>query len=188
MAQLSPDMTSSTPQDIANSLNTSQASSSTTGMSSYQFVEDGASIGFEERGENDSFDRSVDQGLGHSTKRPRALYTARGPEAPAGYEPKTSSTEVVGERRVMPRRRNTSETDNNEEHFDISGESTAGQRWTNELAEMNEKIERILLKTERDFLLFDKIKVKHWILFGKNLRTGIRGWRISNQVEYHPLQ
>ena len=91
-------------------------------MSSYQF-EDGASSGFEERGENLSFNRCTDQGPSLSAKRPHALCTANDQEAPASYEPKPPITRVVdGSRRVMSRvRRSMFETESNDEHFDISG-------------------------------------------------------------------
>ena len=146
-------MTSSTPQDIDCNLNASNTSSSTTGMSSFQ-LEDGVTVSFEERGDNVSFVRGTDQGPSLSAKRPHALCTASDQEAPAGYEPKPSSTRVVGGNRRVSSRvgRNTLGTEPTDDHVDISGESVLGQRWSNELADVNEKIENLMVKTEKRFL------------------------------------
>ena len=76
--------------------NTSQSSSSgTTGLSSYNITNGYNDLGMEEsRGETKT-GSGVDQGA-DNLETPRALYTAGGDLPRTGYEPKPSSTKVVG--------------------------------------------------------------------------------------------
>ena len=152
-----------------NTQDTSQSASSITGLSSYTITNGYHDLDLEESRDEIKSGIGVDQGVA-SSETPHALYTTDDDTPRTGYEPKPSSTRVVGGalnqhgRTDSTEKKLTSTTSvhraswesgkakgeriTHQEACPDSGGPDAGRDYGSELVELEEKIQHLAIKEE----------------------------------------